>query len=92
MQDDKDERAKGLIHLIHILKVVKDKPRFIFLENVPNFELSQSRLLLVTTLKELGYSFKEYLVSPIAFGIPNDRKRYYLAVCTQKSNSINTSI
>jgi tRNA (cytosine38-C5)-methyltransferase len=54
------------------------RPRYIFVENVPGFETSQSRAYLVGTLHTLGFHIEEYLLSPIYLGIPNDRKRYYL--------------
>jgi tRNA (cytosine38-C5)-methyltransferase len=77
--DHKDPRAEGLLHLISILSKLKHKPLFIFVENVPNFEVSESRKLLVETLFELDYEIDEFLVSPVALGIPNNRRRYYLA-------------
>ncbi|KAI8613311.1 S-adenosyl-L-methionine-dependent methyltransferase [Chytriomyces sp. MP71] len=77
--DDKDERAKPLLHLFDILPLIKVKPKFIFLENVPNFETSVSRNLLVACLQSVGYTYDEFIVSPMQFGIPNDRRRYYLA-------------
>ena len=78
-------RSKGLLNIIKILKLVKSKPQYIFLENVVNFEISVCRQLLISTLDDLGYEIKEYLVSPLQFGIPNDRKRYYLSANLQNA-------
>jgi tRNA (cytosine38-C5)-methyltransferase len=78
--DEKDPRAAGLLNLINVLYEVKNLPEFIFLENVPNFEISNSRNILVKALNLLSYDFDEFLISPLLVGIPNDRKRYYLAV------------
>ncbi|CAG8575867.1 10785_t:CDS:1, partial [Acaulospora colombiana] len=36
--DDQDQRAKGLLHLIHVLSELSIPPEYIFLENVLNFE------------------------------------------------------
>ncbi|KAI9362449.1 S-adenosyl-L-methionine-dependent methyltransferase [Zopfochytrium polystomum] len=77
--DDKDERSRGLLRLIELLGEVPNPPDRIFLENVPNFERSRCRDILVQTLVRLGYRFEEYLVSPMQCGIPNDRRRYYIA-------------
>lgn len=41
--DDKDNRANGLIHLIGLLEQLESKPKYLFVENVPNFETSDSR-------------------------------------------------
>ncbi|KAJ3029625.1 UNVERIFIED_CONTAM: tRNA (cytosine-5-)-methyltransferase [Siphonaria sp. JEL0065] len=76
--DHKDARSKGLLHLINLLPTLDFPPTYILLENVLNFEVSRSRDLLVSMLVKEGYVFEEWLLSPLQFGIPNDRKRYYL--------------
>ncbi|RKO83306.1 S-adenosyl-L-methionine-dependent methyltransferase, partial [Blyttiomyces helicus] len=78
MLDEKDARAKGLIHLIGLLGRMPSPPTYIFLENVLNFEKSRSRDLLIRQLTRLGYDFTEWLLTPLQFGIPNDRVRYFL--------------
>ena len=82
--DDQDTRAAGLLHLIDVLGKMSEPPRYIFLENVLNFEKSRSRNKLVKTLAERGYRVREFLVTPndLWVAIPNDRLRYYLAVLT----------
>ncbi|KAJ3379698.1 C-5 cytosine-specific DNA methylase [Lobulomyces angularis] len=77
-KDHLDERSKGLLHLIDTLKLIKKTPSYIFLENVPNFEKSTMRNKLIETLINLNYEVNEFLMSPLVFGIPNDRKRYYV--------------
>ncbi|CAG8583482.1 8952_t:CDS:2 [Paraglomus brasilianum] len=77
--DDKDNRAKPLLHLIELLPQLRYPPKFIFVENVLNFEKSKCREKLVRQLCHLNYSITECLLSPLQFGIPNDRLRYYLA-------------
>ncbi|CAG8746404.1 1447_t:CDS:2, partial [Gigaspora rosea] len=76
--DDQDPRAKGLLHLIDILPKLSNHPSYIFLENVLNFEKSKSREKLITQLCQLNYEVHECLLTPLQFGIPNDRLRYYL--------------
>ncbi|KAI9197384.1 S-adenosyl-L-methionine-dependent methyltransferase [Polychytrium aggregatum] len=85
MLDDEDNRAAGLINLIAQLKVLETPPQYFFLENVPNFEASRSRERLVNTLDDLGYKISEFLVSPLQFGMSNDRRRYYL--CASRTGS-----
>lgn len=51
--------------------------------NLPNFFLpcfksSATRRILLLTLKSLGYNVFECLLTPLQFGIPNSRLRYYL--------------
>lgn len=45
---------------------------------VSGFERSKTRKLLVDKLKALGFSIKEFLISPTQIGVPNSRLRYYL--------------
>lgn len=80
MLDDVDMRAIGLLYLIRILDEMSNPPRYIFLENVLNFETSRSRDRLVKTLAKRGYRYREFLITPNDswVGIPNDRLRYYL--------------
>ena len=84
--DDQDARSAGLLHLLTILPKLKNPPKFIFLENVPNFEVSRSRDMLIDVLNSLQYRIDEFLTSPITIGIPNDRKRYYLAAYLDDHN------
>ncbi|CAG8572756.1 50_t:CDS:2, partial [Racocetra fulgida] len=76
--DDQDPRAKGLLHLIDILSKLSNPPDYIFLENVLNFEKSKSREKLITQICLMNYEIHECLLTPLQFGIPNDRLRYYL--------------
>ncbi|TDL15844.1 S-adenosyl-L-methionine-dependent methyltransferase [Rickenella mellea] len=77
-----DPRAKSFIHLI--VTVLPDMmakqcaPTWLLVENVAGFETSTTRSLLVETLKRNGYRTVEFLLSPLQFGIPNSRLRYYL--------------
>ncbi|KAJ3055145.1 C-5 cytosine-specific DNA methylase [Rhizophlyctis rosea] len=89
--DDKDPRAEGLLHLIKLLGELKQPPAYVFLENVPNFEVSQSRALLVNQLDRLGYEINEFLVTPLQVGISNDRRRYYLTAHLTSSSDPKTA-
>lgn len=77
--DDKDNRSRGIFHLMNLLLEMKQKPRWIFLENVQGFADSSVLATLKRVLKLSGYSWKQYLLSPITCaGVPNNRMRYYL--------------
>jgi tRNA (cytosine38-C5)-methyltransferase len=45
-------------------------------------ETSSTRQLLLSTLKSLNYTTFECLLTPLQFGIPNSRLRYYLLAKT----------
>ncbi|KAI8614644.1 S-adenosyl-L-methionine-dependent methyltransferase [Chytriomyces sp. MP71] len=82
--DDKDPRSRALLHLLDSLPHLRNPPRYLLLENVLNFEVSRSRDRLVRVLTRLGYDVQEWLLSPLQFGIPNDRKRYYLTAVRKR--------
>lgn len=83
-----DIRTEPLKNLISILENLESPPMYLFLENVPNFELSQSRNRLIMALNTHGYTINEFLISPMQFGIPNNRRRYYLTAvrCSNAQN------
>ncbi|KAI9099275.1 S-adenosyl-L-methionine-dependent methyltransferase [Phlyctochytrium arcticum] len=90
--DDQDPRADGLLHLIEILDKVQVIPEYIFVENVPNFEVSRSREILVDKLDQLGYTIHEFLVSPTQFGMAGDRRRYYLTARRERELGTNNEL
>jgi tRNA (cytosine38-C5)-methyltransferase len=88
-EDLNDHRTDGFVYLMKtILSQLKFKPKYILLENVSGFEYSQAHQLLLETLQLNNYSYQQYLLSPIQFGIPNSRLRYYL-IAKHHENSID---
>ncbi|THH17188.1 hypothetical protein EW146_g3573 [Bondarzewia mesenterica] len=77
-----DPRAKSFLHLMENvlpeLVARRQHPRYILVENVAGFETSDTRQLLLKRLKGQGYNTLELLLTPLQFGIPNSRLRYYL--------------
>lgn len=82
----KDSRAKSFLHLLDKLLEMKVPPQLIFLENVKGFEQSDTRQIFVDTLKSINYTFKEFLLTPTDFGIPNSRLRYYMVATLDNKN------
>ncbi|XP_066579433.1 tRNA (cytosine(38)-C(5))-methyltransferase isoform X2 [Amia ocellicauda] len=76
--DVSDPRTKSFLYFLDILPRLNQLPKFILLENVKGFETSSARDALIRTLKECGYKFQEFLISPTCLGIPNSRLRYFL--------------
>ena len=74
----RDNRNKGIFFLMEVLLRLSEKPRWIVVENVAAFRDSDVAALLTRVLDHCGYSFREYTLSPIQFGVPNNRLRYYL--------------
>ncbi|XP_048241648.1 tRNA (cytosine(38)-C(5))-methyltransferase-like [Haliotis rufescens] len=77
-RDVEDIRTKSFMHVLHLISVVENKPRYILVENVKGFETSAARQRLVETLRQCSYSSQEFLLTPLQTGVPNCRLRYYL--------------
>ncbi|KAI0369954.1 S-adenosyl-L-methionine-dependent methyltransferase [Pilatotrama ljubarskyi] len=77
-----DPRAKSFIRLMEevLPELVRTNkhPQRLLVENVAGFETSSTRERLLATLRTLGYHTLELLITPLQFGIPNSRLRYYL--------------
>ncbi|XP_058810072.1 tRNA (cytosine(38)-C(5))-methyltransferase [Phymastichus coffea] len=76
----KDSCDKRCLALLHILKLIPEiqNLQYILLENVKGFEKSRARDEVVDCLKKADFNYKEFILSPCQFGIPNSRHRYYL--------------
>ena len=77
-KDDMDKRSMGFQHMIHLLSSCEDPPRHILLENVKGFVGSNALCAWKTALRLKGYTWRQYLLSPVHVGIPNNRTRYYM--------------
>ncbi|KAJ3500737.1 hypothetical protein NLJ89_g9659 [Agrocybe chaxingu] len=77
-----DPRAQSFLHLVQNvvpeLASSDEHPDRLLIENVAGFEASSTRGNLVSTLRSIGYTTVELLLTPLQFGIPNSRLRYYL--------------
>ncbi|KAK7041450.1 hypothetical protein VNI00_009316 [Paramarasmius palmivorus] len=95
-----DPRAQSFLHLIQNvlpeMVLSNTQPTHLLVENVAGFEFSSTRTFLLEQLKHLGYFTAEFLLTPLQFGIPNSRLRYYLlARCTPfnfDSDTVHRSI
>lgn len=76
-KDCEDVRTSSLFHVLDLISQTCSI-NYILVENVRGFEKSQTRDRLVSCLESSGFNFKEFLLSPCQFGIPNSRQRYYL--------------
>ena len=73
-----DPRAQSFLRVIDTIPRMTHPPRWIFVENVVGFEVSDTREKLLEALRNGGYAVEEFIVSPTALGIPYTRARYYL--------------
>lgn len=73
--DIADARTYSFQHLLSILPDLNIK--YILIENVKGFECSEIRENLINALKKSNFSYQEFILSPVQFGVPNTRHRYY---------------
>ncbi|KAK3103940.1 hypothetical protein FSP39_023060, partial [Pinctada imbricata] len=90
-QDTKDIRTNSFLHLLQLLPRLNHCPSYILVENVKGFEKSETRDKLIDTLKTCKFTFQEFMLSPLQFGIPNSRLRYYLIAKKEPSKFPFTS-
>lgn len=78
LQKDKlDNRSCSLFHILQIIPQISSL-KYLLLENVKGFENSETRIELLKCLENCNFNYKELILSPNQFGIPNTRHRYYL--------------
>ncbi|XP_006454830.1 hypothetical protein AGABI2DRAFT_198459 [Agaricus bisporus var. bisporus H97] len=76
-----DPRARSFLYLVQDilpqLAKMNALPSRLLVENVAGFETSFTRQTLVSAMRSLGYRTLELLLTPLQFGVPNSRLRYY---------------
>eukprot|EP01062_Namystynia_karyoxenos_P069665 TRINITY_DN65131_c0_g1_i1.p1 TRINITY_DN65131_c0_g1~~TRINITY_DN65131_c0_g1_i1.p1 ORF type:complete len:431 (+),score=121.25 TRINITY_DN65131_c0_g1_i1:103-1293(+) len=77
--DAGDLRCNGLKAMIDLLRALSNPPRWLFLENVRGFLGSEMGNLYTEALREAGYSWRTWLLTPRQLGFPNNRLRCYVA-------------
>lgn len=76
-KDTTDGRSQSFLRLIDILPELKNKPSHLLVENVVGFEVSDTRNALLQVLRDNGFTYKEFILSPRMFGVPYSRPRYF---------------
>ncbi|MQM20692.1 hypothetical protein Taro_053717 [Colocasia esculenta] len=72
-----DARASSFIKIIELIRRMQRPPVFLFVENVVGFETSDTHEQLMDILTETGFVTQEYILSPLQFGVPYSRPRYF---------------
>ncbi|KAK8808500.1 hypothetical protein WA158_008401 [Blastocystis sp. Blastoise] len=87
-----DARSCGFLHIIDLLKEIEYKPKYILLENVEGFEVSESHRLFVEALSLCHYYYQEYILSPNQFQVPNQRDRFFIIARTTPFSPVPNDI
>ncbi|XP_031480474.1 tRNA (cytosine(38)-C(5))-methyltransferase 2 isoform X2 [Nymphaea colorata] len=76
-RDADDARALSFLKILDLLPQMKEAPLMIFVENVVGFEKSETQKRLIRSLENAGFVTQEYILSPLQFGVPYSRPRYF---------------
>ncbi|XP_057341750.1 tRNA (cytosine(38)-C(5))-methyltransferase [Microplitis mediator] len=76
-KDINDARTISFFHILELIPQLTNL-KYILLENVEPFSKSLSRDILTSCLQNSGFNYRECILSPSDFGVPNSRSRYFL--------------
>ncbi|XP_016963213.1 tRNA (cytosine(38)-C(5))-methyltransferase [Drosophila biarmipes] len=85
-KDTADKRSDALTHLCGLIPECQDL-QYILMENVKGFESSQARSMFIGAIEKAGFHWREFILTPTQFGVPNTRHRYYCIARTVKDFS-----
>ncbi|CAL8099176.1 unnamed protein product [Calicophoron daubneyi] len=84
---EEDSRSDSFLHVLDLIKSCR--PKKLILENVKGFEYTEPWRQLIQTLDVCDYEYEQFLLSPLQFGVPNCRLRFYLVARLKSSNSVD---
>ncbi|XP_031091607.1 tRNA (cytosine(38)-C(5))-methyltransferase 2 [Ipomoea triloba] len=73
----KDARASSFLKILELIPDTTRPPLFLFVENVVGFETSDTHEMMMEILRKNQFVTQEFILSPLQFGIPYSRPRYY---------------
>ncbi|KAM0826652.1 hypothetical protein ACQ4PT_068726 [Festuca glaucescens] len=80
-----DARAFSFIKILNLMQNMNFPPQMLFVENVVGFEVSDTHDQLIEVLSSLNFNTQEFILSPLQFGVPYSRPRYF---CLAKHESM----
>ncbi|CAN6877273.1 hypothetical protein HID58_077278 [Brassica napus] len=72
-----DARASSFLKILELIPHTSTPPRMLFVENVVGFETSDTHMEMIDTLTKSDYVTQEFILSPLQFGVPYSRPRYF---------------
>ncbi|XP_006364272.1 tRNA (cytosine(38)-C(5))-methyltransferase isoform X2 [Solanum tuberosum] len=72
-----DARASSFLKILELVPQLLRPPSYLFVENVVGFETSDTHAILVDILEKNNFVTQEFILSPLQFGQPYSRPRYY---------------
>lgn len=72
-----DARAFSFLRILELIPYISQPPLMLFVENVVGFEVSDTHAKMKDTLAKFDYVTQEFILSPLQFGVPYSRPRYF---------------
>ncbi|CAK9154337.1 unnamed protein product [Ilex paraguariensis] len=76
-KDSSDARASSFLKILELIPQTLRPPLMLFVENVVGFETSDTHRKMVEMLEETHFLIQECILSPLQFGVPYSRPRYF---------------
>ncbi|XP_010670683.2 tRNA (cytosine(38)-C(5))-methyltransferase 2 isoform X2 [Beta vulgaris subsp. vulgaris] len=76
-KDSSDARAFSFLNILELIPELSSAPLMLLVENVVGFETSNTRNKMIEVLATTGYLTQEFILSPLQFGVPYSRPRYF---------------
>ncbi|KVH90286.1 C-5 cytosine methyltransferase, partial [Cynara cardunculus var. scolymus] len=84
-----DARASSFLRILEIIPQLMLPPVMLFVENVVGFETSDTHQKMVQILEESQFEMQEFILSPLQFGVPYSRPRYFCLAKRKPSSFCN---
>lgn len=76
-KDSGDARASSFLKIIELIPQTSQPPLMLFVENVVGFETSDTHSKMLDMLEQNHFTTQEFILSPLQFGVPYSRPRYF---------------
>ncbi|KAK9090661.1 hypothetical protein Sjap_023838 [Stephania japonica] len=76
-KDSNDARASSFLKILDLIPQMSRPPLVLFVENVVGFETSDTHNQMMQIFAETGFVTQEFILSPLQFGVPYSRPRYF---------------
>ncbi|KAJ7958750.1 tRNA (Cytosine-5-)-methyltransferase [Quillaja saponaria] len=88
-KDSGDARAFSFLQILELIQHIMHPPNMLFVENVVGFETSNTHAKMIEILSKTNFATQEFILSPLQFGIPYSRPRYFCLAKRKPSSFLN---
>ncbi|XP_059641465.1 tRNA (cytosine(38)-C(5))-methyltransferase 2 isoform X2 [Cornus florida] len=90
-KDSSDARASSFLKILELIPQTSQPPLMLFVENVVGFETSDTHRKMIEMLAKTDFVTQEFILSPLQFGVPYSRPRYF-CLAKRKPSSFRNPI